>query len=112
MIVKRKAEQTVHRFENGYGASVISNGYGRESGLLELAVVRFVDGDKYDLDYSTPITDDVLGHLTDQQVGETLERIRLLDPDAVNEAYKVRRIEKLEADIADIQKQIAAIRAE
>lgn len=66
-----------HRFvfANGYGASVIQNemSYGHDLGLWELAVTR--DGG---LCYSTPITDDVIGRLTEQDVADLLVRIAAL----------------------------------
>lgn len=73
--------QTVHKFDNGYGASVISGGtytYGGDQGLKELAVLKFT-GDNYKLCYDTEITDDVLGYLTDEDVTDLLERIEALE---------------------------------
>ena len=67
------------RFPNGYGASVINDGYGAESGLYELAVL---DAEGH-LAYDTPVTDDVLGWLTEEQVAETLDKIAAL-PKAVS----------------------------
>jgi hypothetical protein len=64
------------KFDNGYGASVIrtENSYGNELGLYELAVL-----DKHgDLTYDTPITDDVLGRLTEDDVTEVLQQIQEL----------------------------------
>lgn len=61
-------------FKNGYGASVVSHpmSYGGKMGLYELAVL-----DKYgELTYDTPITDDVLGYLTPEQVTEKLIEIQ------------------------------------
>lgn len=70
----------VYKFPNNYGASVVKHNYsyGGERGLWEIAVVYFVDGDEWDIDYSTPITSDVLGYLTDEEVCETLEQIKNL----------------------------------
>jgi hypothetical protein len=48
--------------------------YGYEKGLWELAVLRYT-GDKYDLCYSTPITNNVIGHLTDEEVNATVDKI-------------------------------------
>jgi len=62
------------KFSNGYGASIINYGYGSNLGLWELAVVN----SKGLLDYSTPITDDVLGHLNEQEVLNTVNQIRSL----------------------------------
>lgn len=68
-------------FPNGYGASVIrtSFSYGREGGLYELAVLRGND-DGYELAYDTPITDDVIGHLSTDSVSAILARIERLEP--------------------------------
>ena len=54
------------RFDNGYGASVVSHNfsYGGSEGLYELAVL----GKDGDLTYDTPVTNDVLGWLTDKEV--------------------------------------------
>lgn len=61
-------------FENGRGASVINDGYGGDQGLYELAVL---DTDGH-IDYSTPLTDDVLGYLTEADVTDALDRIAAL----------------------------------
>lgn len=69
----------VYKFPNNYGASVIKNpySYGGKENLWEVGVV-FFDGDHYELTYSTPITGDVLGYLTDEEVENTLEQIKNL----------------------------------
>lgn len=66
-------------FPNGYGASVIktSFSYGGKNGLYELAVLRGTEAD-WHLCYSTPITDDVLGHLTPGDVTAYLNEIAAL----------------------------------
>lgn len=71
--------QVLHRFENGYGASVIQGpySYGGGEGLYELGVIVW-EGEKYGLTYDTPITDDVLGYLTPEEVDEALSRIEAL----------------------------------
>ena len=63
-------------FENGYGASVVRHeySYGGKDGLYELAVLSN-DGE---LTYDTPITDDVLGYLTTNEVTEILIKIQQL----------------------------------
>jgi hypothetical protein len=71
----------VFKFENKYGASVVKhNGsYGHSDDLWELAVIKFDDeGYKWDLNYDTPITADVEGYLTDEDVRKLLERIKEL----------------------------------
>lgn len=71
--------QIVWRFPNGYGASVIRHTYSRG---LELAVLYWYDETDphtaFDLTYSTPITDDVLGHLAPEDISPILERIAAL----------------------------------
>lgn len=75
--------QRLWRFENGYGASVVQNviSYGYEQGLWELAVLRYSGPGEIDsyLDYSTPITDDVIGHLTEDGIAVLIEKIRNLE---------------------------------
>ena len=57
-------KQLIYRFPNGYGASVIQNliSYGGDEGLWEVAVLKF-QADKPYIDYTTPVTDDVIGFL-------------------------------------------------
>ncbi len=72
--------QVIHKFENGFGASVVQHefSYGSEDGLSELAVLKF-NGDDWDLIYDTEITDDVIGYLTEEDVQELLVRIEKLE---------------------------------
>lgn len=72
--------QVIHKFENGYGASVVQHefSYGSEDGLSELAVLKF-DGDDWNLTYDTEITDDVIGYLTEEDVQDLLVRIEKLE---------------------------------
>ena len=72
--------QKQYKFDNGYGASVVQhNGsYGNEQGLWELAVLKWVNEDRYNLTYDTDITDDVIGYLTEEEVKEILVRIESL----------------------------------
>jgi hypothetical protein len=69
--------QRLYRFDNGYGASVVRHEY---SYGTELAVIRW-DGSDFDLNYDTPLTNDVIGHLTESEVGDLLRRISKLTPD-------------------------------
>ena len=72
-------KQWVYRFANGYGASVVqgTHTYGGSGGLYELGVIVF-DGDDWRLTYDTPVTSDVLGHLSLTEVAGTLARIAAL----------------------------------
>lgn len=70
------------KFPNGYGASVVrfvlsggfGGSYGGDAGLWELGVLN----PEGRLAYDTPITDDVLGHLTEDDVAEALDKIAAL----------------------------------
>ena len=75
--IKLGRYQYVFRFDNGYGASVIKHAYsyGHEEDLWELAVLEFDHGKEY-LCYDTEITDDVIGHLTDEEVHTYLDKIK------------------------------------
>ncbi len=68
--------RAVIQFDNGYGASVVrtEHSYGGKAGLYELAVLD-KDGN---ICYNTPITDDVLGWLKEDDVTEALQRIEAL----------------------------------
>ena len=64
------------KFDNGFGASVVKgpHTYGGDQGLYELAVLDS-DGE---LTYMTPITNDVEGYLTEEDVTKLLEQIQNL----------------------------------
>jgi len=70
------AVQARIKFANGYGASIVKGlyTYGGPEGLYELAVLD-ADGK---LTYDTPITDDVLGHLSPDDVTKALQDIEAL----------------------------------
>jgi len=63
-------------FDNGYGASVVIGPYtyGGEDGLYELAVLD----SNGKLTYDTPVTDDVEGYLSEEQVTDLLIKIQQL----------------------------------
>ena len=60
--------QNIYRFENGYGASVVPEAYPDQ---YELAVLDSEDN----ITYKTPITDDVIRYMSEQEVQETLKQI-------------------------------------
>lgn len=70
--------QRRYKFDNGYGASVVRGpySYGGDAGLFELAVLDSAGK----LTYDTPITDDVIGYLTDDAVEALLAEIAALPP--------------------------------
>lgn len=75
-------EQKLYRFSNGYGASVVRDwaSFGSEKGLWELAVIKYPkpDSDEFILVYDTPITDDVLGSQSVDDIEKLLQRIEKL----------------------------------
>lgn len=69
--------QAIFKFPNGYGASLIQSkwSYGGNDGLFEIAVLSWNTDDEYDIDYSTPVTDDVIGYLSKEDVIDILQQI-------------------------------------
>lgn len=69
-------DQYKFTFGNGYGASVVRHpgSYGNTQGKWELAVLDSNNRITYD----TPLTDDVLGFLSESDVAETLRLIEAL----------------------------------
>ena len=65
----------IYKFDNGYGASVIKHdySYGGRDGLWELAVLK-----DDELCYTTPITEDGIGHLAWDTVEDILTEIKEL----------------------------------
>jgi hypothetical protein len=63
-------------FENGYGVSVVSHtySYGGKDGLFEVAVL----GKDGDLTYDTPVTNDVVGYLTEEDVTDVMKQVQEL----------------------------------
>jgi hypothetical protein len=74
--------QKLYRFDNGYGASVVRHGfsYGGTEGLWELAVIQYRnESEDFFLVYDTPITSDVIGDLTEDDVDDLLNKIEDLE---------------------------------
>ena len=67
--------QNKYKFPNDYGASLI---YAPGSYGLELAVLDFSVNPEGDLEYGTPITNDVLDHLSWKKAVEALIEIKSL----------------------------------
>ena len=63
-------------FENGYGVSVVSHtySYGGKDGLFEVAVL----GKDGDLTYDTPVTNDVIGYLSPDDVTDVMKQVQNL----------------------------------
>jgi hypothetical protein len=66
------------QFENGYGASIVKHqySYGGKDGLYELAVID----SEGQITYDTPITNDVIGYLSESDVETHLNEIKNLQP--------------------------------
>ena len=56
------------------------NHYGHEADLWELAVLWFISDDKWDIEYNTPITNDVIGYQNDEEIRNLLNKIKNLNP--------------------------------
>ena len=72
--------QRLFRFPNGFGASVVKHSfsYGGDRGLYELAVLSWFSEESFSLEYQTPITYDVLGYMSVEEVESCLEDIMRL----------------------------------
>ena len=68
-------------FDNGFGASIITGTYTQSSECLpyEVAVID----SKGNIRYNTPIADDVIGYLTEDEVKKILFQISGLIPDSM-----------------------------
>jgi len=75
-----KGMQILFRFPNDYGISLICNStsYGSDEDKFEIAIIAFHskedDNEDWDLIYSSPITDDVLGHQSKEDVFDIIEQ--------------------------------------
>ena len=78
--------QALMFFDNGYGVSVVQSrhSYGGDQGKYELAVLEG-QKDSWSLTYDTPITNDVLGYLSEHDVVEILNRVKNLDSSGINQ---------------------------
>ena len=72
--------RAVKFFPNGYGVSVICTpySYGGDDGLYELAVLKGDADAGYALTYDTPVTSDVEGHLTPDDVSRLMAEVAAL----------------------------------
>jgi hypothetical protein len=73
-----------HFFPNGYGVSVVrfktpfgSGSYGADEGLYELAVLKGIE-ENWEICYDTPIAEDVLGYLTEEDITNLLSQVKSL----------------------------------
>lgn len=80
-------------FGNGYGVSVIIGpySYGWNEWLYELAILKWVEG-KSNLCYDTPITSDVMGHRTSEEITEIMKLVQEL-PSVKQQPYDDKELE-------------------
>ena len=82
--------QYLHFFPNGYGVSVVKHSfsYGGKSGYYELGVAK---GDEKDwsLCYTTPVTDDVKGWLSEDEVNRLCREVSELNPNGTKKDLTV-----------------------
>ena len=71
-----KGMQVVFQFDNGYGLSVVSHSfsYGHEDELFEIGILKFHPDGTYELTYETPITGDILGHQSKEDLINVIEQ--------------------------------------
>ena len=67
--------QTIYKFPNGYGASVIKFNYVYFGIGIEIAVLRFNEDGNFSIDYGTPLTNDVIGGLNEESRDSVLQQI-------------------------------------
>jgi hypothetical protein len=68
-----------HFFPNGYGVSVVQfpGSYGYEEGLYEVAILKGLEED-WEICHDTPITDDVIGHQSVEDIDNLLSQVESL----------------------------------
>ena len=74
----------LHFFDNGYGVSVVqftspsgSGSYGAEQGLYEVAILKGLE-ENWEICYDTPITDDVIGYQSVEDIDNLLSQVESL----------------------------------
>lgn len=65
--------QTIYKFPNGYGASVIK--FNHIYFGIEIAVLIFDEDGNFSIDYGTPLTNDVIGGLNEESRDSVLQQI-------------------------------------
>ena len=68
--------QAILFFPNGYGISVVRNVLSRTTvDTWEIAILKGTESD-YDLCYDTPITNDVIGYCSEEEVSNIMKQIQ------------------------------------
>lgn len=71
----KDAKQATETFENGYGVSVLFGSCFYSNGKDTYEVAVLFDGG---ITYNTDITDDVMGHLSEDEVSEVMSKVAVL----------------------------------
>lgn len=75
-------EYAYHMYPNHYGVSIVRGPYtyGGDKGLYELAVIKMTPEMKVsELCYDTPITGDVIGNLTPEEITDIMKQVSELE---------------------------------
>jgi len=80
--------QAKMKFDNGYGISVVRfklssfpfeyASYTRDETEWEVAVLKYISDDEYDICCDTKITNDVIGYLKEDEVSKIMKKIQKL----------------------------------
>ena len=71
-----KGVQAILFFPNGYGISVVRNAWSlTTANTWEIAIIKGDEND-YDLCFDTPITDDVIGYCSEEDVSNIMKQIQ------------------------------------
>ena len=71
----RNAKHAVEKFTNGYGVSVLCGSCFYSNGKDTYEVAILFDGE---IAYNTGITEDVMGHLSKDEVTDVMSKVQLL----------------------------------
>lgn len=70
--------QYLNFWPNGYGVSIVRHDFSRtKKNTWEIAILQGTK-ENWDICYSTPITDDVLSNMTDDEVNKICEQVSKL----------------------------------
>ena len=85
------------RFLNGYGASVVQHSWshGGKQGFWELAVIKWDGTTNWEIDYTSLVTEDVIGWLSWDSVVRKLDEIESLNTPSVLVGKTVASVEDI-----------------
>lgn len=76
-------QQAILRFDNGLGVSIIKgeNSFSTENAPFELAIIKFIDIDSFELIYPEFTHGDVLKYLTHEDINHYIKVTKTLNND-------------------------------